>query len=166
MEGSPHPPCPLRWQPPPPLSPAWIGLLGVRSRLGKAARGGGDRVEGSRRLPGFCLEAFGIPHPPCPLERNNQVLMCFNGLFNFALRCFRIATLILERINVAIRGTTVLVFPYFFLPTATRKDHQVLHKKIITWGWRTSCCSFMSSSFHQLLLLTMMMGLMGTEVQQ
>ena len=42
-----------------------------------------------------------------PLERIERVSVRFNGVFNFALRCFRLTVIFLERIIIVKRGTTV-----------------------------------------------------------
>ena len=44
-----------------------------------------------------------------PLERTEQFSMHFNGLFYFALQRFRSTAILLERINIVKRGTTVHV---------------------------------------------------------
>ena len=65
------------------------------------------RITGTGKLPpygGFSLDSE-VFHP---LERINWVLMHFNGLFTFAWRWFLSTAILLERIILIKRGTTVL----------------------------------------------------------
>ena len=43
-----------------------------------------------------------------PLERIERFSMCFNRVFNFALRCFHLTAIFLEQIIVVKQGTAVL----------------------------------------------------------